>query len=248
MRVPGWFVRPSSASVRRSTVLYLTDDGGDAVVAEPGSMDRLLAAGHAVCAITLRGTGLTTPRFPSGGPNYYEGSVHLEERFAWTCLVMGRPVIGQRVWDTLRAIDYLVSRSDVDSSQIRIVGVGGSGLAAMMAALLDHRVRSVLVDRTLASYTSILEAEDYSLNLEWFVPGILRSFDLPQLAAAFSPRPCWILNGVGANGQILSETSLRAQYSRDITNQTPAPATLRLFVTPERDDPQETYLTWLKNT
>src|SRR6185437_10584136 len=171
MRVPGWFLRPSSKTGRRSTVLYLTDDGGDDVVEEPGSMDRILAAGYAVCAITLRGTGLTTPRFPHGGPEYYDGSVHLDNRFSWTCLVMGRPVIGQRVWDTLRAIDYLVSRPDVDASQIRIVGVGSSGLPALMAAALDHRVCSVLVDRTLASYTSIVESETYSIDLAYFVPG-----------------------------------------------------------------------------
>ena len=153
MRVPGWFVRSSAKSARGSTVLYLTDDGGDGVVAEPGSMDQLLDAGHAVCAITLRGTGLSTPRFPHGGPEYYDSSIHLDERFAWTCLVMGRPVIGQRVWDTLRAVDYLVSRPDVDATEIRIAGVGSAGLAAMMAAVLDDRVRSVLVNRTLANYT-----------------------------------------------------------------------------------------------
>jgi cephalosporin-C deacetylase-like acetyl esterase len=247
MRVPGWFVRPSSISGRGSTVLYLTDDGGDGVVAEPGSMDRLLAAGHAVCAINLRGVGLTMPRLPRGGPNYYGGEVHLDERFAWTCLVLGRPVIGQRVWDTMRAIDYLASRPDVDSSRIRIVGVGSSGLAAMMAALLDHRVRSVLVDRTIASYASILESESYSFKLEWFVPGILRSFDLPQIAAALSPRPCWILNGVDANGQLLSETSLRKQYSPHVSGETLANTGVCILVKPGRD-PQESYLEWLQVT
>ena len=246
MRVPGWLVRPSSKGGRGSTVLYLTDDGGDGVVGEPGSMDRLLSAGHAVYAITQRGTGLTTPRFPSGGPNYYDGSVHLDERFAWTCLVMGRPIIGQRVWDTLRAVDYLVSRPDVDASQIRIVGVGSSGLPAMMAALLDDRVRSVLVDRTQAGYASILESETYSLKLAWFVPGILRKFDLPQIAAALRPRACWILNGVDADGQVLSETSMRKQYAPQTGGRTVASTGVSILVKPD-GDPQESYLEWLNN-
>jgi hypothetical protein len=246
MRVPGWFLRPSFKTGRRSTVLYLTDTGGDDVVAEPGSMDRILAAGHAVCAITLRGTGLTTPRFPHGGPEYYDGGVRLDNRFAWTCLVLGRPIIGQRVWDTLRAIDYLVSRPDVDASQIRIVGVGSSGLPAMMAAMLDHRVRSVLVDRTLASYTSIVESETYSTNLAYFVPGILRVFDLPQISVALNPRPCWILNSVDANGQILSEASMGNVYSHHLSGETPVKSNVRILVKPG-PDPQESYLEWLKN-
>jgi len=247
MRIPGWFLRPSSTSNRRSTVLYLTDNGGDDVVAEPGSMDRLLAAGHSVCAITLRGTGLTTPRFPSGGPLYYDSSVHLDERFAWTCLVMGKPVVGQRVWDTLRAIDYLIDRPDVDPSQIRIVGVGAAGLAAMMATYLDDRPRALLVDRTLVSYASILESKSYSLDLAWFIPGILRNFDLPQIADAVSPRPCWILNGVGPNGKILSESSLLEQYRCGMINALPLPESLRLLVD-AKHDPQESYLEWLNNT
>ena len=247
MRVPGWFVRPALKSESGSTVLYLTDDGGDDVVAEPGSMDHLLAAGHAVCAIDLRGTGLTTPRFPYGGPNYYNGSVQLDERFAWTCLVMGKPVIGQRVWDTLRAIDYLVSRSDVNASQIRIAGVGSSGLAAMMAALLDPRVRSVLVNRTLASYGSILESENYSVNLAYFVPGILRRFDVPQIALALGPRPCWILNAVDPNGQVLSEGAVREKYAANPSDETASNAGVQILV--RRDgDPQQSYLEWLKAT
>ncbi len=245
MRIPDWFLKPSVPGRRLPTVLYLTNDGGNNVVAEPGSMDHLLAAGYAVCAIDLRGLGLTVPRFPSGGPNYYSG-LPLQERFAWTCLVMGRPIIGQRVWDALRAIDYLTSRSDVDASAIRVLGVRDSGLAAMMAALLDQRIRSVLVDRTLVSYASILQSESYSVDLAWFVPGILRKFDLPQIAAAISPRPCWILNGVDANGEILPETSLRQQYSRERKDEAGSSETVRLVVTSEQD-PQDTYLEWLHN-
>jgi cephalosporin-C deacetylase-like acetyl esterase len=247
MRIPGWFVAPSSGTGPRSTILYLTEDGGDDVVAEPGTMARLLAAGHSICAVSLRGLGITLPRFPNGGPVYYDADVHVAERFSWTCLVMGRPVIGQRVWDSMRAIDYLVSRPDVDTSQIRILGVGGAGLSAMMTAFLDHRLRSVLVDRALASYTSIVESQNYSLKLDWFVPDILRSFDLPDIAIGLSPRPCWILNGVDANGQVLSEPSLRKQYSRNTNNEASLPATLHLLVKPEPDS-QETYLEWLKNT
>ncbi|MEO7004408.1 MAG: hypothetical protein ABI064_03135 [Acidobacteriaceae bacterium] len=210
-------------------------------------MDRLLAAGYSICAISLRGLGITLPRFPSGGPVYYDADVHLAERFAWTCLVMGRPVIGQRVWDALRAIDYLASRPDVDPSQIRIAGVGSAGLAAMMAGFLDNRPRSVLVDRTLVSYASILESEKYSLKLEWFVPDILRSFDLPEIAAGISPRPCWVLNGVDPSGKVLSESSLREQYSRNIGNEAPRPTRLRFLVS-SQPDPQDIYLQWLQST
>ncbi len=246
IRIPGWFVKPSSGGKQRSTVLYLTESGGDAVVAEPGSMDHLLAAGHAICTINLRGLGITMPRLPKAGPHFFGGGLDLEEDFAWSGLILGRPVIGQRVWDTLRAIDYLASRPDVDPSQIRLLGTGSAGLAAVMAAFLDDRARSVLLDRTLVSYASVLESKSYSVKLGWFVPGILRNFDVADLVVRLSPRPCWIMNGSGPSGQILSEPSVREQY-RNRLDQGSSPNNVRFLVSSEHDA-QEHYLDWLRNT
>ncbi len=207
-------------------------------------MKELLAEDFAVCAISMRGLGIARPRLPGGGPSYYGAEVHIDQRFAWTCLVMGRPVIGQRVWDAMRAIDYLVSRPDVDAAQIRVLGVGSAGLAGLMAGFLDRRARSVLVNGTVASYFSILESENYSLKTEWFAPGILREFDLPEIAAGLSPRPCWIVNGVDANGSLLPENSVREQFRSAGDD---APASLRILIEPERD-PQSIYSEWLKQT
>jgi hypothetical protein len=146
------------------------------------------------------------------------------------------------VWDILRAIDSLVRRPDVDVSQMWLLGTGSAGLAALMAAFLDGRVRSVLMDRTLVSYASILESHSYSVKLEWFVPGILRNFDIADLAAGLSPRPCWIVNGSDPSGQVLSEASVREQYrTRSGSNN------VRVLVSPE-NDAAERYLEWLKNT
>ena len=184
---------------------------------------------------------------PAGGPNYYDSLISLDERFAWSSLVLGLPVAGQRVWDVLRAIDYLTSRSDVDPSNIRTLGTGNMGLAAQMATFLDKRSRALLLDRTLVSYMSVVEAYNYSVKLSWFVPGILRRFDLPDITAALSPRPCWILNGTDANGIVLSEESVRAEYSHRINLRSSVFQHLQFIVDPE-DDSQKTYLAWARST
>jgi hypothetical protein len=145
------------------------------------------------------------------------------------------------------AINYLVSRPDVDPSQIRLLGTGGAGLAAMMAGFIDERPRSILVDQTLVSYVSILESEDYSLKLAWFVPGILRKFDLPDIAFGLSPRSCWILNGVDSRGQTLSETAMRERYSHRLRRPASSLSNVRFLVSPEHEA-QERYLDWLKST
>lgn len=45
------------------------------------------------------------------------------------------------VWDGMRALDYLLTRSDVDSARISITGTSGGGLQAALIAALDPRIR-----------------------------------------------------------------------------------------------------------
>jgi len=81
-----------------------------------------------------------------------------------------------------------------------------------MGQMLDARPRSILCDRMIADFRSVTEVEDYSWGLTWFVPGILREFDLPDLIAASAPRPFWVLNAVGPNNELLSESDLSERF------------------------------------
>lgn len=245
IRITGWFVRSKEGAAVRPCVLFISDGLADEAVAEPSPLEEILSQGNAVCAIHLRGLTLSTPRPPSGGPVFYRG-MELKERFAWTNLVLGNPVIGQRVWDILRCLDYLKTRRDVDGSQIRILGRGPAGLAALMAGALDESVRSVLLDRTLATYASIVDAEDYALELDWFVPGILQHFDIPDIAAAIYPRPVWITNALDGDGAVLSESVVRERYSQRIS--AGSIALKKLSVQTTVQDDKEVYIDWVKRT
>jgi cephalosporin-C deacetylase-like acetyl esterase len=245
VRITGWFVRTKEGAAVRPCVLFVSDGLADEAVAEPSPLDEILSQGNAICAINLRGITLSTPRPPSGGPVFYRG-MELKERFAWTNLVLGSPVIGQRVWDILRCLDHLKTRPDVDGSQIRILGRGPAGLAALMAGALDESVRSVLLDRTLATYTSIVDAEEYDLALDWFVPGILQHFDIPDIAAAIYPRPVWITNALDGDGAVLSESMVRERYTQRISAGSIALKEFSVRTTVEDD--KEVYIDWVKRS
>jgi hypothetical protein len=245
VRIVGWFVAPQNGNTTHSCVLYISDGYAGEAVGEPSEFDQIIGQGHAVCAIYLRGTGLLEARPPKAGPAFYH-QINLEERYAWANLVLGNPVIGQRVWDIVRSLDYLASRPDVDASQIRIIGQEEAGLAALMAAVLDDRVRSLLLTRTLVSYMSVVRSTDYSLPLDWFVPGILQHFDLPDLSAAVSPRSVWLINTVDAPGAALTEHAVRQIYSQRMPENSSALKNIRIVNTSEQD--RETYLDWLRHS
>lgn len=244
VRIVGWFVAPQDGAARHPCALYISDGYADEAVGEPSPFDDVLRHGHAVCAIALRGTGLSTPRPARGGPVFYQ-QMNLGERFAWANLVLGNSVIGQRVWDIVRTLDYLSSRTDVDASQIRVVGQEGAGLASLMSAVLDERVRSILLTRMLVSYMSVVQSTDYSLPLDWFVPGILRHFDVPDLSAAVYPRPVWIVDAVDAPGTTLNEQEVRQHYAQRIPDNSVAMAKLKILKT-SNENP-EICLEWLQS-
>jgi hypothetical protein len=115
-----------------------------------------------------------------------------------------------------------------------------------MATLLDEGVRSVLIDRTLATYTSIVDAEQYGLALDWFVPGILQHFDIPDIAAAVYPRPVWMINALDADGAVLPESAVRERYSQRIS--VGSIALKEFSVRTTEEDDEEAYIDWLKRS
>jgi hypothetical protein len=91
-----------------------------------------------------------------------------------------------------------------------------------------------------------VQSTDYSLTLDWFVPGILRHFDVPDLCAAVYQRPVWIANAVDAPGTALTAPEVREIYSQRIPTNSLALKNLRIFNTSEQN--REMYLDWLRHS
>jgi dienelactone hydrolase len=246
VRVTGWFLRPPKGGPRFPTVVLVSEGGRNHFLYETSIVRQLVRRGFAVCAVDLRGLGVSTPHSPSAGPDYY-GGMPLRERYAWACFSLGKPVLGQRVWDFLRCLDYLESRSDVDPKSIHGLGEGAAALAVLFCAVLDDRLRSTLFDRPIATYSSVVESKTYTLDLTWFLFDVLRHFDLPDLTALLAPRPCWILNAVNAQGETLAESQMSSLYhhAAEAFRQAGVPGRLRFVVHPEQEG-EEVFLDWIR--
>ncbi len=248
VRVPGWLIKPTAARPPLPTVVSVTEGGRGRVVGEPGEMDEIVRQGYAVCAMDLRGLGVSSPRYPAAGPLFYHGE-HFEDGYAWACLTLGRPVLGQRVWDLLRCLDYLESRADLDSSRVYLLGTGRASLAALLGALLDRRPRSILLENFPADLGAVVKSEEYSLRLAWYVFGILRQFDIPELVASLAPRPCWLLNGKGAEGETLPASLLRKNYEAALRTFSTVAGGKRLqFLVQPDEERLHAIASWLENT
>jgi len=61
------------------------------------------------------------------------------------------------IWDGMRAVDYLLTRSDVDSQRISITGTSGGGFQASLLGALDERIRVIIPSCYIAALPMRIE-------------------------------------------------------------------------------------------
>jgi hypothetical protein len=102
-------------------------------------------------------------------------------------------MIGWRVWDVMRTIDYIATRSELDANRVGCMGISGGGTVTVFAAALDLRIRAALVSGYLNTFRdSIGSLAHCSDN---YVPGILNWAEMHDLAGLIAPRPMFVESG-----------------------------------------------------
>jgi cephalosporin-C deacetylase-like acetyl esterase len=192
IHVPVWVVRPLKAAEKLPAVLMLSDSGKEGFVAEGGMAADFAAAGAVFSSADLRGRGQCAPRPPSRGPNYYSGRG--EDFYIWDTLMLGRPMLGGYVHDALQALRCLRHRPQVDPARLWVIGQGTMGVVALLALALDPALRGAFLQSALSEYRSIVENDRYTTPFRIYATGLLRHFDLPDVAALAAPRKLVLLN------------------------------------------------------
>ena len=201
IRTPGWILTPDNATASTPTLLHVGDASAWSGVAEDAFPERLCAkAGCRVAVIDVRGRGDCAIAYPPRGRFYFPGRITDEAYVTWFTLMLGRPLLGGQVHDTLRTLEYLRSRPGAGGS-VSLVGDGAHGVIALYAAALDERVRGVALRRSVTDYRSLAVAERYTQPFGIYLYDVLREFDLPDVARAAAPRPVLLVDPVTPLGE-----------------------------------------------
>ncbi|HET8629795.1 MAG TPA: alpha/beta hydrolase family protein, partial [Thermomicrobiales bacterium] len=108
----------------------------------------------------------------------------------------GQVLWGLMVYDSLRAIDYLATRADVDLGRLATLGLSMGSTMAWWVAALDERV-AVCVDLCcLTDFQALLETRGLDGHgIYYYVPGLLKHFGTADINALIAPRPHLSLAG-----------------------------------------------------
>lgn len=121
---------------------------------------------------------------PGSGKCYWE---------AMTASMLGRTLIGERVWDISRTIDLLSRFPECDIDRLVITGNSGGGTASYYAACMDERIKICAPSCAFCPYPeSVLRYYHCSCN---YIPGAYRWLDMQDLSVLLAPRRLAIIAG-----------------------------------------------------
>jgi hypothetical protein len=125
---------------------------------------------------------------------------------------VGRPLLGQWVWETQCVIDWLRTQN-INRDHIFVVGIGLASIVGLVVAALARTELAGLV--TVQMPSSFLTEDAYGPNwrMGLLAPGIIRAGDIPHLAGLVAPRPQVIADGVDPQGQPLKESKLQEAFA-----------------------------------
>lgn len=186
--MPAILVVPAGGSTRKPAVVYLNPAGTAADTAPGGDIDALARAGQIVLAPDLPAWGEPARDRNARPPNT---SLY---RTSMRAMLVGRTIAGMQVTGLVSAIDYLESLPNVEAGRIGVFAKGNAGAVALYGAALEPRIRKVVCEGGPVSYLDIARARFHGEIADLLVPGVLRDFDLPDVAAALAPRPLWIVD------------------------------------------------------
>jgi dienelactone hydrolase len=129
---------------------------------------------------------------------------------AGAALLLGQTMIGWRVYDVMRTIDWIETRSDLDSKRVGCMGISGGGTCTTFSSALEPRIKAAMI----SGYLNTFHASIMSIShcIDNYVPGILNWAEMYDVAGLIAPRPLFVESGEKDN--IFPIAASKASFER----------------------------------
>lgn len=145
------------------------------------------AVKEGLCAVAIEQRCFGESGGTPNGPDCRQASMR--------ALLLGRTMVGERVWDIMRCIDVLCAHfsEHIDPDRILCLGNSGGGTATIYAGALDERIKVSVPSCAVCTFADSIGA---MLHCECnFVPGVAEQFDMGDLCAMTAPRSLVVVSG-----------------------------------------------------
>lgn len=193
--VPAYFLKPKNKEGKLPVILYNHAHGGDyqkgkdelltgtAYLSRPFYGEALTREGYAVLCIDAWAFGERRGRTET----------QIFKQMLWE----GRAMWGMMLYDSIRTLDYLETRSDVDTARVGTMGISMGGTMSWWLSALDTRIKVCVDLCSLTDYDSLIAMNGLdSHGVYYYVPGLLNHFKTVDINALIVPRPHLSMNGI----------------------------------------------------
>lgn len=193
--VPAYFVRPKNVSGKTPVILFHHSHGGNYHIGKDELLNGTTYMYRKSYAEELTQLGYSVLCIDEWG--FGERRGRTESEIFKEMLWKGQVMWGMMVYDSIRAVDYLFTRDDVDTERIGTLGMSMGSTKAWWLAALDTRVKVCIDICCLTDYGSLLEAQGLDGHgIYYYVPKLLKYFTAGEINAFICPRPRFSLNGM----------------------------------------------------
>lgn len=193
--VPAYFVRPLEGKGPFPAILYNHAHGGEYEIGKeelitgrtflqrPPYAKVLCRMGYAALCIDQWAFGERQGRSES----------EIFKQMLWE----GQVLWGMMVYDSLKAVDYLAARDDVDHDRLGTLGMSMGSTMSWWLAALDTRIKVCIDICCLTDYKALIESRGLDFHdLYYYVPRLLKDFTTSRINALIAPRPHLSLAGI----------------------------------------------------
>lgn len=206
--VPGVMLLPKKSG-SHPAILYCHQHGG--LGAKGGKQElfqtnpapvapgpELVKRGYVVIAIDAYGFGERAARGPGKATEQGRAEELSAAKFN---LWFGRTLWGMILRDDVMALDYLLTRKEVDAARVGVTGFSMGATRAWWLLALDERLKAGVPIGCLTRYQNLIRSEALAAHgIYYFVPGMLEHCDTEAVVALIAPRPVLFQTGAADAG------------------------------------------------
>lgn len=185
--VPAYFARPRSLTGRVPGVLFNHSHGGGYKIGKQEFIEGRSYLQPKPYAKELTEMGYVALCIDSWifGERSHTTEADMFKAMLWR----GQVLWGMMVYDHLRALDFLLTRPQVDRQRVATLGMSMGSTMAWWLGALDERIKVTVDINCLTDFQSLLARKALSLHgLYYFVPALLNHFTTAQINALIAPR------------------------------------------------------------
>ena len=216
-----YFVYPKKTEQKQKTLITLFETGTDEVLLQNLFIGEAIKKGYSLLIFDPRGIGAVKAREVSKIWNPKENILDNEYTLNAEALLLGTSLTAMRVFDTVRALDYLLKRPGIDKDNIGIAGFGIGALWTLFTSALREEIKTVILSDFLFSYNDYIDSRLYDYDNKFVIPGILKYFDLVDIIASLSDRKLLLNNPKDALGVNADDFKLQKYFYGILGNSYP---------------------------